>query len=157
MSTPESRLSELGHELAAFPARPGPLEMVVVHDGLAWVSGQPPARDGKITCTGTVGVDVTIDEARAAAELCIVNALGALSVALGSLSRVERIIKVVGFVSCAPGFAQQSQVINAASDLLVGVFGDAGKHARSAIGVSSLPANMAVEIELVVAITPEAS
>ncbi|MTD57588.1 RidA family protein [Amycolatopsis pithecellobii] len=156
MSTPEAKLAGLGHELAAFPARPGPLEMVVVHGGLAWVSGQPPAKDGKIVYKGPVGAAVSIEDARSAAQLCVVNALGALSAALGSLSTVERIVKVVGFVSCEPGFSRQSDVINAASDLLVGVFGDAGKHARSAIGVASLPADMSVEIELVAAVRREA-
>ena len=150
--TPENRLRELGYELHAFDPPPGPLIPVVVEGGYAYVSGQPPARDGKIQYRGNVGEDVTVEEGYAAAQLCALNILGALQRELGDLARVERIIKVVGFVSCAAGFVQHSQVINGASDVLVDVFGEQGRHARSAIGVASLPGGMAVEVEAIVSL-----
>ena len=152
--TPEERLAELGYELHAFSAPPGPLLPVLVHGDCAYVSGQPPARDGKIQYTGNVGEAVSVEDGYAAAQLCALNVLGALQRELNGLSRVERIVKVVGFVSCAAGFVRQSQVINGASELFVEVFGEQGRHARSAIGVASLPGGMAVEVEAIVALRP---
>lgn len=152
MSSIADRLTALGYTLSAFPARPGPLRMVVVHGGLAWVSGQPPARDGEIACHGTVGVDVTVEEARAAAALCAVTALGALDAELDDIDDIERIVKLTGFVRCREGFTAQSKIIDGASELLESVIGTGCGHARSAIGVSSLPGGMAVEVELVVAL-----
>jgi enamine deaminase RidA (YjgF/YER057c/UK114 family) len=131
-----------------------PLRPVLVEGGLAYVSGQPPARDGKIQYLGNVGEAVSVDDGYLAAQLCALNILGALERELGSLDRIDRIVKVVGFVSCAAGFTEQSKVINGASDLFVQLFGERGRHARSAIGVAALPAGMAVEVEAVVGLRP---
>ena len=124
---------------------------VTIHERLAFVSGQLP-RSGEALVTGKVGVDVDLEQAREAARLCILQGLACLKQALGSLERVEKVLKVTGFVASAPGFHQQPKVIDAASELLVQVFGEAGRHARSAIGVAELPRNAAVEIELIVAL-----
>jgi enamine deaminase RidA (YjgF/YER057c/UK114 family) len=151
--SPEEKLAELGLELHAFAVPDtSPLRPVVVDGRQAFVSGQPPARDGKIQYFGTVGEDVSVDDAQLAAQLCALNILGALKQELGELDRIERIVKVVGFVCCAPGFREQSKVINGASDLFVELYGANGRHARSAIGVPALPGGMAVEIEAVVAL-----
>ena len=151
--TPEERLAELGLELHVFPVpETSPLRPVVVEGGLAYVSGQPPARDGKIQWFGHVGEAVSVDDGRLAARQCALNILGALRQELGDLGRIARFVKVVGLVSCAPGFSQQSAVINGASELLVDVFGPDGRHARTAFGVPGLPGGMSVEIEAVVAV-----
>lgn len=146
-----TRLAGLGITLptAAVPAFQ--YVPVALHDKLAYVSGQLP-RDGERLVTGKVGTEVNLDDARAAARLCILQGLAVLNQALGSLDRVERILKVTGFVASAPGFNQQPRVIDAASELLVEVFGEAGRHARSAVGVAELPRNASVEIELIAAI-----
>lgn len=150
---PEARLAELGIELAAHPLPPGPLAAVVVEGDRAWVSGQPPSVGGKILHTGQVSTAVTIEDGHAAARLCATNCLAALQAELGSLDRIDRVVKVVGFVQAPPGFAGHSKVVNGASELLVEVFGaERGRHARSAIGVASLPGDMAVEVEMVVAL-----
>ena len=151
--TPEERLVELKLEPHAFAVpETSPLRAVIVDGATAFVSGQPPARDGKIQFFGQVGEAVSVEDGYLAAQLCALNILGALKQELGELARIDRIIKVVGFVSCAPGFTQHSKVINGASDLLVDVFGESGRHARSAIGVPALPGGMAVEVEAVVAL-----
>ena len=150
--TPETRLSELGLELSAHPLPPGPLEAVVIDGDRAWVSGQPPSRDGKLVYTGQLTGEESLDDGRDAARLCAINILAAARAKLGSLDRVARVIKIVGFVQSPPGFKIQSRIIDAASELLVEVFGENGSHARSAIGVASLPGDMSVEIEAVLAL-----
>jgi enamine deaminase RidA (YjgF/YER057c/UK114 family) len=125
---------------------------VVCHGGVARTSGQLPRVDGTLTCLGIVGHDVTVDEARAAARVCAENALTALQYELGTLDRVERILTVTGFVASAPGFEQQPAVIDGASELLFEVFGEAGRHTRSALGVAALPRGGSVEIEVIAAI-----
>jgi enamine deaminase RidA (YjgF/YER057c/UK114 family) len=125
---------------------------VVVHGGVARTSGQLPRIDGRITCIGTLGGDVSVDEGAAAARVCALNALSVLRAELGSLDRVERVLTVTGFVACVPGFAEQPAVIDGASRVLVEIFGDAGRHTRSAIGVAALPRGGAVEIEVAVAV-----
>ena len=153
--TPEEKLAELGLEVHAFAVpETSPLRPVLVAGDLAYVSGQPPARDGQIQYRGNVGEEVSVDDGYLAAQLCALNILGALQQELGSLDRVDRIVKVVGFVSCAAGFTEQSKVVNGASDLFVQLFGERGRHARSAIGVAALPAGMAVEVEAVVGLRP---
>jgi len=107
-----------------------------------------PLVDGHATVTGKVGNDVAVEEAAVAARLCAVNGLAAVDALVG-LDRILKVVKVVGFVASADGFSQQPQVINGASDLLIEVFGDAGRHARSAIGVAELPRESAVEVEFV--------
>ena len=150
--TPEKRLTELGLELKAHPLPLGPLEAVVIDGHLAWVSGQPPSRDGKLVYTGQLIGEESLEDGRAAARLCALNILAAAREKLGSLDRVARVIKIVGFVQSPPGFKIQSKIIDAASELLVDVFGDNGSHARSAIGVASLPGDMSVEIEAVLSL-----
>jgi enamine deaminase RidA (YjgF/YER057c/UK114 family) len=145
------RLKELGIVLpiAAVPAFQ--YVPVTIHERLAFVSGQLP-RDGDSIVTGKVGAEVDLERGRAASRLCILQACACLEQALGSLDRIDRILKITGFVASAPGFNQQPKVIDAASELLFDIFGEAGRHARSAIGVAELPRNAVVEIELIVAL-----
>ena len=129
-----------------------PLDAVVIHDGVARTSGQLPRIDGKLTCLGRLGDDVTVEQGRQAAAVCALNALAVLEAALGSLDRIERVLTVTGFVSSAPDFYQQPAVIDGASQVLSDVFGEAGRHTRSAVGVAALPRDGAVEIEVTVAL-----
>jgi enamine deaminase RidA (YjgF/YER057c/UK114 family) len=147
----EKKLAELGIVLPAAPTPAFQYVPVTIHERMAFVSGQLP-RQGESLVTGKVGADIDLEQAREAARLCILQGLACLNQALGSLDRVEKILKVTGFVASAPGFNQQPKVIDAASELLVRVFGEEGRHARSAIGVAELPRNAAVEIELIVAL-----
>jgi len=117
---------------------------------LVVTSGQLPMREGMLVCTGKVGTDVTLEQASAGAAIAAVNALAAIASVIGDLDRVKRVVKLGVFVNSAPGFTDQPKVANGASDLLVKVFGEAGRHARTAVGVSELPLNAAVELELVV-------
>jgi enamine deaminase RidA (YjgF/YER057c/UK114 family) len=151
--TPEQRLEELGLELHAFSVPEGsPLRPVLVDGSRAYVSGQPPAKDGKIQYFGRVGEEITVEDGYLAARQCALNILGALSAELGGLERIGQIVKLVGLVACAPGFKDQSKVVNGASELFVSLFGDAGRHARTALGVTALPGGMAVEIEAIVSL-----
>jgi enamine deaminase RidA (YjgF/YER057c/UK114 family) len=148
--TPEERLRELGHELEVFPVlAESPIVPVVISSATAYISGQPPARGGAILYRGRVGEAVSVEDGYLAARWCTLNGLGALKHVIGSLDRVEQVVKVLGFVNCGPEFRDHSKVLNGASELLVAIFGDAGRHARSAIGVASLPAQMSVEVEMV--------
>jgi enamine deaminase RidA (YjgF/YER057c/UK114 family) len=124
---------------------------VTLHRGVAYVAGQLPKVDGEIRVRGKAGRDVDLETARGEARICILQGLACLKAALGSLDRVEQVLKVGGYVASAPGFNDQPKVLDAASDLLVEVFGDKGRHARSAIGVAELPRGAVVEIELTVA------
>lgn len=112
-------------------------------------SGQLPMRDGRLTCAGKVGAEVTVEGAAAAAELAALNAVAAAASIAGGIDRIERIVRVCVFVNSAAGFTDQPKVANGASDLLGRIFGDAGRHVRSAVGVAELPLNAAVELELV--------
>jgi enamine deaminase RidA (YjgF/YER057c/UK114 family) len=154
-TSPEARLKALGLQL---PPAPKPIASYVpaVRTGnLIFLAGQGPLMDGKPTITGKVGAGVTEDAANQAARATILTQLAVLRAEVGSLDRVRRIVKVVGFVNSAPGFTRQPWVMNGASDLLVEIFGEAGKHARSSVGVSELPLDIPVEIELVVEVVPE--
>jgi enamine deaminase RidA (YjgF/YER057c/UK114 family) len=151
-----SRIEELGLVLHGPHPPHDPLDAVVVHEGIARTSGQLPRIEGKLTCVGTLGDTVTVDEGRAAAAVCALNALAVLEAALGSLDRVERVLTVTGYVASAPGFHEQPAVMDGASGILHDVFGDAGRHTRSAIGVAALPRGGAVEIEVVVALRKDA-
>jgi enamine deaminase RidA (YjgF/YER057c/UK114 family) len=124
----------------------------VVHGGTARTSGQLPRIDGRLTCSGTLGVDVSVEAGAAAARVCALNALSVLRQALGTLDRIERVLTVTGYVACAPGFQEQPAVIDGASAVLYEIFGDAGRHTRSAVGVSALPRGGAVEVEVTVAL-----
>lgn len=148
MST-SHRLAELG---IALPAVTKPLAAYVpaVRTGnLVYTAGQLPLVDGKLTHTGKAGAEVSPEHARVAARTCALNALAAIDALVG-IENVTRIVKVVGFVASAPGFSGQPGVINGASELLGEVFGEAGQHARSAVGVSELPLDAPVEVELIV-------
>ena len=150
--TVRARLDELGLTLHGPHPPHDPLDAVVVHDGVARTSGQLPRIGGVLTCLGRLGDDVTVEEGREAAAVCALNALAVLEVALGSLDRVERVLTVTGFVASAPDFHDQPTVIDGASRVLADVFGEAGRHTRSAIGVAALPRRGAVEIEVTVAV-----
>ena len=148
----EDKLASIGIELPTPPAPAGSYVPVVISHNLAFVAGQIPMEGGQIKFKGKVGLDISIEAGQQAARLCTVNALAQLKSALGSLDRIKRMVKVTGFVSCDPSFADHSKVINGASDLLVQVFGESGKHARAAVGVGSLPLESAVEVEFIVEI-----
>lgn len=148
----ESRLAALGILLPT-PAAPAANYVPFVESrGMLYVSGQIPVGTSGIEFIGTLGAEFGIEEGRAAAKLCAINILAQAKAALGDLDRVERVVKLVGFVQCAPGFTDQPKVINGASDFFVDVFGDKGRHARSAVGVGGLPFGVAVEIEAILEI-----
>jgi enamine deaminase RidA (YjgF/YER057c/UK114 family) len=111
------------------------------------VSGQIPLVDGKIACTGKVGAEVSVEQAVAAARICLINVMAQVKAAVGDLDRVTRVVRLGGFIAAGPEFTQHALVMNGASDLAVELFGEAGRHARSTIGVPSLPGNAAVEVE----------
>ena len=149
MSTPEERIRDLGLELPE-PVAPLASYVPTVRTGsLVYTSGQVPLVKGDLPVIGKVGAEVSPEQGAEQARICALNAIAALKAEVGELSRVRRIVKVVGFVASAPDFYGQPQVINGASDLLGEVFGDAGKHARSAVGVAVLPRNVPVEVELI--------
>lgn len=151
MSTsPETRLEELGIDLPETPAPAGAYIPATRAGKLVFTAGQLPLEAGEPTLRGKVGDTVGVDEAREAARLCAMNALAAASTQTGGVAGISRIIKVTGFVASAPGFNEQPQVINGASEFLGEIFGDAGLHARSAVGVAELPMDAPVEVELVV-------
>lgn len=146
--TPEQKLAELG---LALPDAPKPVAAYVpaVRTGnLVVVSGQLPFVNGKLDKTGCVGKQVTVEEAQQYARLCALNALAVLKAEVGDLSRVKRIVRVGVFVASVDGFTGQPQVANGASEFLVEIFGDAGRHARAAVGVNALPLGAPVEVEL---------
>jgi enamine deaminase RidA (YjgF/YER057c/UK114 family) len=144
----KTRLAELGIVLPT-PMAPMANYVPFVQTGhLVVVSGQVPALDGAIAFTGKIGTDVTEEDGRKAARLCLINVLAQLNVALdGDLDRVVRVIRLGGFIASPASFTRHAIVMNGASDLAVEVFGDAGRHARSTIGVPSLPGDAAVEVE----------
>jgi enamine deaminase RidA (YjgF/YER057c/UK114 family) len=149
----DETLSSLGIMLPSPPPPAGLYVPVVISGSLAFVAGQIPVEAGRVKFTGKVGKDLPVELGQQAARLCTINALAQLKVALGSLERVKRVVKVTGFVNCEPTFADQPKVVNGASDLLVQVFGEKGKHARAAVGVASLPLESAVEVEFIVEIS----
>ncbi|MBF6465293.1 RidA family protein [Nocardia beijingensis] len=144
----EKNLAELGITLPPVVPPVAAYVPAIRTGSLVYTSGQLPFVDGELSAAGKVGAEVSIEEAKEAARLCALNALAAVHDLVG-LDAVVRIVKVVGFVASAPGFGDQPVVINGASEFLGRVFGDAGKHARSAVGVSELPRNTPVEVELI--------
>ena len=148
----EQKLTELGLELPAAAEPSFNYVAVSIHNGVAYVSGQMPKVDGAVRVFGKVGAEVDLETARGEARICILQGLACLKQALGSLDRIERVLKINGYVASAPGFNGQPKVLDAASDLLCDVFGEAGRHARAAVGVAELPRNAAVEIEMTVAV-----
>lgn len=145
----EARLAELGLALPAVAAPVAAYVPAVTSGNHVYTSGQLPFVDGKLSASGKVGAEVSAEEAKALAATCILNAIAAVKSVIGDLDRVTRIVKVVGFVASDPSFTGQPGVINGASELLGEVFGDAGVHARSAVGVTVLPLDSPVEVELV--------
>ncbi|MFF3251135.1 RidA family protein [Actinacidiphila glaucinigra] len=148
MSAVEQRLAELGLELPAVAAPLAAYVPAVRSGAYVYTAGQLPLVDGKLTCTGKVGAEVTADEAKQLARTCVLNALAAVRSVVGDLDRVKRVVKVVGFVASAPDFTGQPAVVNGASELLGEVLGEKGVHARSAVGVAVLPLDAPVEVEI---------
>jgi enamine deaminase RidA (YjgF/YER057c/UK114 family) len=144
-------LEELGLTLPQAAAPVATYVPTVEAGGLLHVSGQLPFRDGKVV-TGRLGDDLDVAAGKDAAQLCALMVVAQVKAALGDLSRVARIVKLGVFVNSAPGFGDQPEVANGASDLMVALFGDAGKHARAAVGVAALPRNAAVEIDAIIAV-----
>lgn len=150
----ESRLTELGITLP--PAgTPSHAYVPVQQTGnLLFVSGNGPKKDGNYEFLGKLGGEVTLEQGQESARWCILNCLASVKRYLGDLDRVVGVIKVVGFVASVPTFTKQPQVMNAASDLLVAIFGDRGAHARTSVGVAALPGDIPVEIEMILEISP---
>ena len=146
----EDRLRELSIELPTPPSPAGSYIPVVTTGNLAFVSGQIPMKEGKVIFEGKVPEQQSLESARDAAKICIINGLVQLKASLGSLDKITKFVRVSGFVNSNPEFTEQPKVINAASDLLVEIFGDMAKHSRIAVGVASLPLNSTVEIDMVV-------
>jgi enamine deaminase RidA (YjgF/YER057c/UK114 family) len=149
------RLAALGLELPDPPAAVASYLPCVVQGSIAYVAGQVPIVDGSIVNPGVVGDRVSLDEAADAARRAALQALSALRDALRGFDRVERIVKVMVFVAAVPGFVDHPKVANGASDLLAGVLGDDGRHARAAVGVTSLPLGACVEVVVTAAVRPE--
>jgi enamine deaminase RidA (YjgF/YER057c/UK114 family) len=150
MTTPESRLADLGLTLPPV-VKPVAAYVPAVRSGsYVYTAGQLPMVDGALPATGKVGAEVDPDRAKELARICALNAIAAVKAEIGELSLVRRVVKVVGFVASTPGFTGQPGVVNGASELLGEVFGEAGVHARSAVGVAVLPLDAPVEVEMVV-------
>jgi enamine deaminase RidA (YjgF/YER057c/UK114 family) len=144
----EEKLAELGLELPAVSTPAASYVGFKILGNMLIVSGQLPMKDGKPTLTGKLGDGVSIDDAYAAARQCALNVLAQAKVAIGGdWSRIVQVVRLGGFVACTPSFTEAPKVVNGASDLMVKLFGPTGTHARAAIGVASLPADVAVEVE----------
>lgn len=147
MSTPEERLAELGIDLPPAPAPAAAYIPSVRSGNLLFVSGQVASSGGSLVATGVLGADVDLASGQACARQCAINVLTQVKAAVGDLEQVRRIVKVTVFVASVPSFTDQHLVANGASELLGDVFGEAGQHARSAVGVPSLPTGTPVEVE----------
>jgi enamine deaminase RidA (YjgF/YER057c/UK114 family) len=145
----EEKLALLGISLPIPPEPAGSYVPVVISGNLAYVAGQIPMEGKDVKFRGKVS---SIEIGQEAARLCTINVLAQLKSSLGSLDKIKRVIKVTGFVNCEPSFADHAKVINGASDLLLNIFGEKGRHSRAAVGVSSLPLNSTVELEFIVEI-----
>jgi len=154
MVNPSERLRELNLTLPPVTRPVGAYVPALRHGDMLFLSGQIPLREGHVAYTGRVGEPGgrTLEEAQAAARLCTLNALAVAADAAGGLDRLARVLKVVVYVASAPGFTDQHKVANGASDLLVEIFGDAGRHARAAVGVAELPLNSTVEVDVTFAV-----
>ena len=153
MSTAADRLAALGLTLPPVTAPVAAYIPAVRTGNYVYTSGQLPMVDGKLQATGKVGESVSPQEAAGLARVCALNALAAAAAAAGGLGAIARVVKVTGFVASAPGFTGQAQVINGASELLIEVLGDAGRHARSAVGMAVLPLDAPVEVEIIVEVS----
>ena len=151
MSQAEQKLAALGLELPVAAAPVANYVGYTVSGKTVYISGQLPFRDGKVACVGRLGAGISVEEGYAAGRQCGLNILAQLKAACdGDLDRVARVLRLAGFVNCTPEFTDHPKCVNGASDLMVAVFGDAGRHARAAVGVASLPAGAAVEVEAIV-------
>jgi enamine deaminase RidA (YjgF/YER057c/UK114 family) len=150
MSKVEQRLSELGLTLPQVATPAGSYLPAMISGNLVFTAGQIPLVEGKLMATGKLGAEITVEYGAEIAQRCALNALAAVKSVIGDLDRVKQIVKIVGFVSSVPEFTSQPAVINGASEFLQQIFGDAGQHARSAVGVPVLPLDAPVEIELIV-------
>jgi enamine deaminase RidA (YjgF/YER057c/UK114 family) len=149
----DTQLAALGLVLPA-PPKPVATYIPVVWAGdLLFLSGMIPLRDGTLTMAGKLGQEISVEQGYEAAKICLLNALAVIRLELGTLDHVKQVVKMVGYVASTADFVQQPAVINGASDLLVKLFGDAGRHARVAVGAAALPLNAPVEIELVVQVS----
>jgi enamine deaminase RidA (YjgF/YER057c/UK114 family) len=146
----ENKLKELNIVLPEAPKPAGSYVPAVICGRMVYVAGQLPAKDGELKYAGKVGTDVSVEDAYEAAKLCAINGLGVLKAYIGDLDKIEQVVRLGGFVNSADGFTMQPKVINGASELLVSIFGEKGKHARAAVGVNELPLNAAVEVEMLV-------
>ena len=149
MTDPAERLAALGLTLPPVAAPGGAYVPAVRAGQFVYTAGQIPTADGKVLAVGKVGGEVSVSDAAGLARTCALNALAAAAAAAGGLAAIRRIVKVTGFVASAPGFNGQPQVVNGASELLIDVFGEEGRHARSAVGVAELPLGAPVEVELI--------
>jgi enamine deaminase RidA (YjgF/YER057c/UK114 family) len=155
MTHPEERIRALGLSLPDVVAPVAAYVPAVRTGRYVYTSGQLPMVSGSLTATGKVGADVSPGDAKELARTCALNALAAVKAEIGDLAKVRRVVKVVGFVASTPDFTGQPGVVNGASELLGEVFGDAGRHARSAVGVAVLPLDAPVEVEVVVEVADE--
>ena len=147
----ETRLAELGITLPAAAAPAANYVPYVISGAMLYISGQLPIKDGKLAYLGRLGDGVSVEDGYQAARLCAINIIAQISQAtVGNLYRVKRIVRLGGFVACVADFTDQPKVVNGASDLIVEVFGDVGRHARTAVGAPSLPLNVPVEIDCIV-------
>ena len=152
MGAIDQRLAELDIQLPQ-AATPAANYVSFVRSGnMLYLSGQLPAKDGKLACVGRLGDTLTVEDGYAGAKLCAINLIAQIKAAVGDLDKVRRIVKLGGFVNSAPSFTDQPKVVNGASDLFVAVFGDAGRHARSAVASPALPFGAGVEVDAVVEI-----
>jgi enamine deaminase RidA (YjgF/YER057c/UK114 family) len=151
----DEKLKSLGITLPVPPKPAGSYIPVVISGNLVFVSGQIPMQEGKVTFAGKVPTEKTVEEAQSAARVCAINILAQLKANLGSLDRISKIVRVSGFVNSASEFTEHPKIINAASDLFFEIFGEKGKHSRIAVGVSSLPLNSTVEIDMVAEFTSD--
>jgi enamine deaminase RidA (YjgF/YER057c/UK114 family) len=149
VSTPEARLAALGLVLPPVAAPVAAYVPAVRTGSYVYTAGQLPLAEGKLLATGKVGAEVSTEEAARLARTCALNGLAAAASVAGGLRAIRRIVKVTGFVASSPGFTGQPQVLNGASELLLEVLGEAGRHARSAVGVAELPLGAPVEVELI--------
>jgi enamine deaminase RidA (YjgF/YER057c/UK114 family) len=148
----EAKLKDLGLQLPPAPQPVATYIPAVRAGNLLFLSGVLPMRDGQLAFSGKLGRELTVDQGMEAAKLCVLNALAIAKQELGSLDQISRVVKVVGHVASAEGFVQQPQVLNGASDLLVAVFGESGRHARVAVGAAELPRRAPVEIEVILSL-----
>lgn len=153
MPSREQTLETRGYAMADAPKPGGLYRPVVLHDGVAYLSGMVPFRSGEVAYTGKVPSAVSVEDAQKAAELCAANLLRVFAGEVGPLDMISQVLKVTGFVNADPDLTEAHLVINGASRLFMDVLGDAGTHARSAVGVATLPLGASVEVEMIVAVS----